>query len=195
LTLGDPGNMVNTLFRLAIGRGPSASRTAILYSSLADAARRNPRCATGDERICSYVSNHACGFLLDRVARFGSTPGRRRARRRIAEGVLDQRVRTDRDSYPMRPEAIEEAVVICGDNNVDQGEMLSALAVIVAHSEQSIRLLKTRYHDSPAGNAKLKYAQILAVLGDPTGVPTLIAAVDAYDRWDEGVTLTSQRKK
>jgi hypothetical protein len=32
------------------------------------------------------------------------------------------------------------------------------------------------------------------MLGDPTGVETLIEAVDAYEGWDEGVPLTSQRE-
>jgi len=64
----------------------------------------------------------------------------------------------------------------------------------MAHPAKAIPLLKTRYHDSPTGSRKRKYAQILAILGDPTGAATLIAAVDAYDGWDQGVTLTSQRK-
>jgi len=112
----------------------------------------------------------------------------------VGEGVLDERVLTDGDSYPMKREAIEKAVALCGDKDIDQGERLSALAVVMAHPKQAIPLLKTQYEDSPAGSAKRKTAQILAILGDPTGVPTLIAAVDACDGWDKGVTLTSQRK-
>lgn len=112
----------------------------------------------------------------------------------VGEGVLDERVQTDGDSYPMSPEAIREAVGVCGDDNLSQGQALSSLAVIMAHPGKAIPLLKTRYQDSPAGKRKRKYAQILAILGDPTGAATLIAAVDAYDGWDQGVTLTSQRK-
>ena len=41
----------------------------------------------------------------------------------------------------------------------------------MAHPKQAIPLLKTRYHDSSAGDAQLDYARILAMLGDPTGVP------------------------
>ena len=112
----------------------------------------------------------------------------------IGEGVLDERVRTDEDSYPMKPEAIETAVGMCGGNNTDRGAALSALAVIMAHPEHAIPLLKTRYQDSLAGNVALKYARILAILGDPTGAPALIDAVDAHDGWDRGMALTSQRK-
>ena len=90
--------------------------------------------------------------------------------------------------------AIENAVRLCGDNSLDQGSALSALAVIMAHPKRAIPLLKTRYHNSSADDAQLNYARILAMLGDPTGVPALIAAVDAYAGWDQGMALTSQRK-
>jgi len=112
----------------------------------------------------------------------------------IGEGVLDERVRTDDDSYPMGLETIEKAVRTCGDTGSNQDRMLAALAVVMAHAEEAIPLLRRRYRDSPSASARLKYAQILAVLGDPTGVATLIAAVDARDGWDQGVSLTSQRK-
>jgi hypothetical protein len=141
---------------------------------------------------------YAAGMAAAEAARLG---GHTRAinvkalqKKLIGEGVLDERVYTDEDSYPMSVEVIKNAVEICGDNNIDQGETLSALAVIMAHTEQAIPLLKTRYQDSPAGNAKLKYARILAILGEPTGAPLLIAAVNAYDGWDRGMALTSQRK-
>jgi hypothetical protein len=94
----------------------------------------------------------------------------------------------------MSPAAIEKAVSVFADSDRDQGAALSALAVIMAHGEQATALLKSSCQESPAGKAQLKYAQILAILGDPTGVPTLISAVDAYGGWDRGVTLTSQRK-
>ena len=44
------------------------------------------------------------------------------------------------------------------------------------------------------GTEQHDYAKILGILGDPTGVPALIAAVDAHERWDQGMALTSQRK-
>ncbi len=141
---------------------------------------------------------YAAGMAAAEAARLG---GHTRAinvkalqKKLIGEGVLDERVYTDEDSYPMSVEVIKNAVEICGDNNIDQGETLSALAVIMAHTEQAIPLLKTRYQDSPAGNAKLKYARILAILGDPAGAAALIAAVNGYDGWDRGMALTSQRK-
>jgi flavin-dependent dehydrogenase len=115
-------------------------------------------------------------------------------RQLVVEGVLDERVLADEDSYPMSPAALENAVGVFADSDPDHGEMLSALAVIMAHGEQATGLLKSRYQASRAGKAQLKYAQVLAILGDPTGVPALVNAVDAYDGWDRGVTLTTQRK-
>jgi flavin-dependent dehydrogenase len=115
-------------------------------------------------------------------------------RQLIDEGVLDERVLTDDDSYPMSPDALEKAVNAFADRDVDQSTALSALAVIMAHGEQATALLRSRYQASADGKARLKYAQILGILGDPAGAPALIAAVDACDEWDRGVTLTSQRK-
>jgi hypothetical protein len=81
-----------------------------------------------------------------------------------------------------------------GGSDLDQHGTLSALAVIMAHDEQAIPLLKARYLASLTERTRLKYAHLLAALDDPTGIPALIAAVDAYHGWDRGVTLTSQRK-
>jgi len=115
-------------------------------------------------------------------------------KRLITEDVLDERVYTDRDSYPMIREAIEQAVQTIGDAEGRQIELLSALAVIVAHPRQAIPMLKRRHDSASTEDVKLAYAKILGILGDPTGAPTLIAAVDAHERWDKGVPLTSERK-
>jgi hypothetical protein len=110
----------------------------------------------------------------------------------IAEGVLDERVATDRDSHPLRIEEIGRAVQTLDAR--DDIERLTALAVVMAHGSEAIPLLQKRYRESAAGNEQLYYARILGILGDPTGVPALIAAVDAHEQWDKGMALTSQRK-
>ncbi len=111
----------------------------------------------------------------------------------IRDDLLDERVYTDRDSYPMSASKINEAVEALIAS--DKGEsVLRALAAIVAHPEEAIPLLVHRYQKTPDGAAKLRYAQILAILGDPAGATTLIQAVDASEGWDEGVPLTSERK-
>jgi hypothetical protein len=112
--------------------------------------------------------------------------------RLISEAVLDERVLTDKDSHPVNPETIERVVQAVGET--DSHGMLAAVAVIMAHPERAVPLLKARYREFPAGKGKLDCARILAILGDPTGVPALITAVDAHDGWDQGQALTSQRK-
>ncbi len=168
---------------LVVGLGSSAERDAMTL------IRMQP-----DMQNQGYAAGVAAAAAARLGGRTRSIDVRAVQEQLVGEGVLDKRVATDGDSYPMSLEAIRKAVVVCGDDQLDQGQALSALAVIMAHPAKAIPLLKTRYHDSPAGSRKRKYAQILAVLGDPAGAATLIAAVDACDGWDQGVTLTSQRK-
>jgi hypothetical protein len=109
----------------------------------------------------------------------------------ISEGCLDERVAADRDSYPMGAEAIRAAVEAVGTKD---GDMIGPLAVIVAHPQEAVPLLKARHRKVPAGAGRLRTARLLGILGDPTGAPTLIGAIRARERWDRGVPLTSQRK-
>ena len=109
----------------------------------------------------------------------------------VRQDVLDERVLTDRDSYPRSLADIERAVAAIGDP--DQRQALAALALVMAHSEQALPLLKKAYQFAAAGQQR-EYATVLGVLGDPTGAATLAAASDAAQAWDQGASLTSQRK-
>jgi hypothetical protein len=118
----------------------------------------------------------------------------------IKEGVLEPRVIYDTDSYPMNESVIIEAI-----DNVRQlsrqhdqsrsviSESMKALAVIMAHPKQSIPFLRDAYEHTSVRNERINYAKILAVLGDNTGVQTLIAEVDAKTDWDQGFPYTSGR--
>ena len=75
----------------------------------------------------------------------------------IRQGVLDERVLTDKDSHPMSAEEIERAVQAIGDQ--DDRKVLDALAVVMAHPEQAVPLLKTAYQRSGAGNQQRDYAK------------------------------------
>ncbi|RMG02533.1 MAG: HEAT repeat domain-containing protein, partial [Planctomycetota bacterium] len=59
-------------------------------------------------------------------------------------------------------------------------------AVIFARPDDALPLLREAYRREQDPEAKLVYAHILAVLGDPTGVDTLAAKVDEYTDWDQG---------
>lgn len=111
----------------------------------------------------------------------------------IREGVLDERVYTDRDSYPISAQKIEEAIEALG-KMTNSDNLLRSLAVIIAHPREATALLRSHYREAPHGAVRLKFAQVLAILGDPTGAATLIEAVDACEGWGEGVPLTSQRE-
>ena len=118
----------------------------------------------------------------------------------VQEGVLETRVIHDRDSYPMSELVIAGAVdsVRRLSQQHDQrgsivSESMKALAVIMAHPKESISLLRDAYEQTSIHNEKINYARILALLGDDTGVPMLIAEVDAKTEWDEGYPYTSGR--
>jgi len=116
-------------------------------------------------------------------------------RKLVPLGVLDQRVLNDGDSFPMNDQAIARAVRAVGDPQLakEQIPLLSALAVIVAHPKRAKPLLRTHYHETRDAEAKLRYARVLGILGDPTGAPTLIAALDEREDWDKGVPLSRSR--
>jgi flavin-dependent dehydrogenase len=115
-------------------------------------------------------------------------------RQLVDKGALEARVLTDKDSCPMSREAIEKAVANVGNMRFEikqertiEDPSIFSLAVIMAHPEQSLPLL--RRHSS-----KLTYARILGILGDKTAAPTLAAAVAGAATWDKGFGLTSHRK-
>jgi flavin-dependent dehydrogenase len=103
--------------------------------------------------------------------------------------------------YPMDESVIASAVVDMkqlGGQHDQTGSVASrsmkALAVIMAHPKRSILLLQEAYEKASTEDERINYAKILAILGDKTGVPTLIAAVDAQIEWDEGYPYTTGRK-
>lgn len=109
----------------------------------------------------------------------------------VRQDILDERVLTDQDSYPASRADIERAVAAIDDP--DERHAMDALAVVMAHPEQAVPLL-TRAYQLAAGGQQREYAKVLGVLGDPTGAATLVAAIDAAQAWDQGASLTSQRK-
>ncbi len=95
----------------------------------------------------------------------------------VEVGNLDQRVLTDKDSLPLPPERIAAAVkTILTD--------YASTAIIMSHPEQALPLVREAY-TSADGEAKLAYAKVLGMLGDATGVETLVAELSAATKWDE----------
>jgi len=94
-------------------------------------------------------------------------------------GSLPDSVLTDKDSSPVPEERIREAVAKAKDGGKDVG-------ILLAQSAQALPPLREAYAAAASDEDKLTYAHILGMMGDGTGLATLIDAVDAAPRWDEG---------
>jgi hypothetical protein len=88
----------------------------------------------------------------------------------VGIGNLTQSVLTDKDSFPLPPEKIKEAVYNVRDNYKD-------VAIVLAHAKDATPLLRQAYAECPE-ESKLIYAHVLGVLADPAGVATLLDAVE-----------------
>jgi hypothetical protein len=100
----------------------------------------------------------------------------------VKKGNLPERVLTDVDSFPLPKEKIKEAV----DRVVNNYE---GLEVVLSQTETAVPLLKKAYQAAQTQTHRLIYAHILGMLGDSTGVDTLVQAVRSRD-WDKGWNFT-----
>jgi hypothetical protein len=104
----------------------------------------------------------------------------RELQRHLVEmGNLPETVLTDEDSYPMSLEQIAAAV----ESVRDSYEGVSAL---LAHAEQALPMLQDAYRDSTNRQDQVTYAHILGIMGDATGLETLIAEVEASPDLGDG---------
>ncbi|MCA9245946.1 MAG: FAD-dependent oxidoreductase [Planctomycetales bacterium] len=93
-------------------------------------------------------------------------------------GSLESPVLEQEDSPPPSAEAVAEAV-----RSVVRE--YRGLAIILDQSEVALPLLRDAYQAETVTENKLVYANILGMLGDATGAPTLIAEIDKSP-WDAG---------
>jgi hypothetical protein len=92
-------------------------------------------------------------------------------------GNLTPSVLSDRDSYPLAREKLVAAVK-------EFPGRPSAASALFAQPREALPLLRTA-HQAARGQEQLQYAWLLCLLGDRTGVDTLMAHVAAA-RWDTG---------
>jgi len=92
---------------------------------------------------------------------------------------LQPSVLTDQDNFPLPDEKLAEAVAKLPGK-------LEASAPLFAHPDRALPLLRKAYAQATDAQAKRDYALVLAVLGDATGVETLIADVRQTPEWDAG---------
>jgi hypothetical protein len=124
---------------------------------------------------------YAAGVVAARAAREGGplrgVDLKAVQRHLIAMGNLPAEVLTHGDSFPPPADKVRAAVHGPLDDH-------AALAMILAHPEQSLSVLRTAHAEADAP-AKLPYARILAVMGDSIGSATLLEAVRDLP-WDRG---------
>jgi len=100
----------------------------------------------------------------------------------VDKGNMPETVLTDGDSLPMPAERVAEAV-----RNV--AEDYNDLEIVLAHIGQALPLLREAYGKAETPKGKLAYAHILGMVGDGTGVETLLSAVEST-AWDKGWDYT-----
>jgi len=100
----------------------------------------------------------------------------------VEKGNLPESILTDKDSFPLPKEKIAESV----------GRVVKdyeGLEVVLAQPKDAMPLLRSSYKAATDKSAKLIYAHILGMLGDETGVDTLLEAVRS-SQWDKGWNFT-----
>ena len=97
-------------------------------------------------------------------------------------GNLPGRVLTDVDSFPVSKEKVAEAVANTHPPT-KVGEKSPSLAIVLAHPDVALPYLRKAYAASE-GEKRLFYAKVLGMLGDATGLPTLVEVLEKAKRWD-----------
>jgi hypothetical protein len=88
----------------------------------------------------------------------------------VDKGVIPKEVLEWQDSWPINPEKLALAVKNVGNAATD-------VSIVLDHADEALPLLRQAYSAAKAPEAKLCYANVLGMLGDATGVDTLIEAV------------------
>lgn len=99
----------------------------------------------------------------------------------VSKACLTPEVLKHTDSFPLTSPEVEAAVSQLAKDDY------SGLGAIMASEDRSIELIREAYSDSATSpEGKLRCAHVLGMLGDATGVETLIAKVEETKKFDEG---------
>lgn len=99
----------------------------------------------------------------------------------VEAGIVPDRVLRDQDSNPIPEDRVAKAAE-------EYPKDKSAAAILLSAPESASILLRKHYAKA-TGKDKLEYAMMLAVMGDASGIETLIEALEAK-KWDEGWRYT-----
>ena len=123
---------------------------------------------------------YAAGVAAAMAARSGTVVRNidiRALQRHLVEiGNLPESVLTDKDSCPLPREEVAEAVKNVANDN-------RSVAIVLTQSSDSLPLLRDAYRSSK-DRTKIVIAKVLGMLGDSTGLDTLLAELKAAKEWD-----------
>ena len=119
-------------------------------------------------------------------------------KRLVEIGCLPAQVLTDKDSLPLPREKVAEAVAALGlpapetkaGNTKEEMARRLALAAVFAQPRDALPLLEKAYAAAADEDAKLVYANVLALFGSEAGAETLLAKVKAAGDFDKGWNYT-----
>lgn len=96
----------------------------------------------------------------------------------VDKAIIPEKMLNAQDSYPFSDEALQQAVDAFGHSD-------EKVSVILTAPERALPLLQSAWREATNPEAELRYAHVLGMLGDNTGVESLVEELsDAA--WDEG---------
>ena len=175
-----PGNagLVNIPYRCMLPKGLEG----LLVASLGLSVHRD---AIPLVRMQADIENggYAAGVAAAMAAKAGVSPGDidvQKLKQHLVEvGNLRKSVLTAEDSYPVPSEKLAVAVEHLGTD-------FRQIAVVFSRPYVAVPMLRDAYASAAEGEKRSQYAFVLAMLGDATGIQTLIDEVRAASGWDKG---------
>jgi hypothetical protein len=153
---------------LVTGLGVSAHRDAIpLIRMQADIQNQG------------YAAGVAAAWLAQSDLPVRKLDVRKLQQHLIEMGNLPESVLEEKDSFPLPESVVAEAVAQL--KNDYQGA-----AIVLSHPEIALPRLREAYRQAETEEERVIYAHVLAVLGDNSGLETLMAEVRKFTEWDRG---------
>ena len=153
---------------LVIGLGLSAHRDAIPIVRM-----------QADLQNLGYAAGLAAAMAAKAGGGTRGIDVRRLQKHLVDKGCLPAETLEHQDNYPLPPARISQAVHSLPDG-------YQGAAVVLSHREQALPLVRRAYAAARSPKARLAYAHVLGVLGDATGIATLIEAVEAAPDLGDG---------
>ncbi len=172
-------------FRALLPRGLEG----VLVTGLGVSAHRD---ALPVIRMQADVQNqgYAAGYAAYLCARLDQTYRQidiRALQRKLVEtGILPVDILINEDSFPLGEKALHAAVR-------DGIDTYRGLAAIFGHRNETLPMLRSAWTEAADPALRLRYAHVMALMGDDTGLETLIEELDSCD-WDQGWEFTGMHQ-